>query len=350
MEWTNIASGAAFWLPLIFFSVMGIAVLAYVLLDGYDLGVGLLSPLTSMHERNLMIASIGPFWDANETWLVLGVGILLVAFPMAHGLILQALYLPVVVLLIGLTLRGVSFELRVKMAERHRNLWDRLFFIGSLLMSLSQGYMLGRYISGFSDSTRAFWFSCFIALCVTASYALLGACWLIMKTEGSLQEKAIGWAKHCLIGTALGILVVSVLSPLINEYYFNKWFNLDNFYLIGLIPILTVFLFSFMILSLHRLKIDAKENNQNGLTRWCWAPFAGTVLIFILAFDGLAHSLFPYLVLGKITIWQAASATQSLWIILVGALLVLPMIVFYTVYAYRVFWGKVSLRDLPYSL
>jgi cytochrome d ubiquinol oxidase subunit II len=235
------------------------------------------------------------------------------------------------------------------MAERHKSLWDGLFFTGSLLMSLSQGYMLGRYISGFSNTAASFGFSCLIAVCVAAAYALLGAGWLIMKTEGTLQQKAIRWARRCLLGAGLGILIVSVLTPFMNERFFQKWFNLDNFYLLGLIPILTILLFAFMLLSLHRLAIDAKENNQNGLSRWCWAPFAVTVLIFILAFDGLAHSLFPYLVVGKITIWQAASATQSLWIILVGALLVLPMIVFYTVYAYKVFWGKVSLKDLPYN-
>lgn len=342
-------TGAAFWLPLIFFCVMGIAVLAYVLLDGYDLGVGILSPFVKGTDRDKMIASIGPFWDANETWLVLGVGVLLVAFPMAHGVILQHLYLPVMVMLIGVALRGVSFELRVKMKEQHRSLWDRLFFVGSLLMALSQGYMLGRYISGFAHTAASFWFSIVIAVCVAAAYALLGACWLIMKTEHQLQQRAIAWAKRSLVWMAVGIVAVSVFTPWISPRIFQKWFNLDSFYLLGLIPTLTALVFAAMVLFLKRLQHDAATGNQNGLNRWCWAPFAGTVLLFVLAFDGLAHSLFPYLVLDQLTIWQAASATSSLWIILVGALLVLPMIVFYTVYAYRVFWGKVKLEDSPYS-
>ena len=337
------ATGAAFWLPLIFFCVMGLAVLAYVLLDGYDLGVGILSPLVKGRDRDLMIASIGPFWDANETWLVLGVGVLLVAFPMAHGVILQQLYLPVLVMLIGVALRGVSYELRVKMKESHRALWDRTFFAGSLLMALSQGYMLGRYISGFSSDAGSMVFAVLTALCVAAAYALIGACWLIMKAEHDLQKRAIVWARRSLIWMAMGIVAVSIFTPWVSPHIFRKWFNLESFYLLGLVPTLTILIFAAMVLFLKRLGDDANSDNRNGLNRWCWAPFAGTVLLFILAFDGLAHSLFPYLVLDRITIWQAASATSSLWIILIGALLVLPMIVFYTVYAYRVFWGKIRL-------
>ena len=182
-------------LPLIFGALMGLSMLVYVISDGYDLGVGMLMPRADEAEKDVLIASIGPFWDANETWLVLGVGILLVAFPKAHGLVLGQLYLPVVLMLIGLTLRGVAFDFRVKARDAHKASWDRLFFAGSMLASLAQGWMLGRYISGFGEGWNYPVFAAAIALALPAAYVLMGAAWLIMKTEGELQAKAIRWAR-----------------------------------------------------------------------------------------------------------------------------------------------------------
>ena len=177
------------WLPVVFMGLMGLAMLAYVVLDGYDLGVGVLLRRATPDQRNTMIASIGPFWDANETWLVLGVGLLLVAFPAAHGIILGALYLPVALMLVALMLRGVAFELRAKAAPSARPRWDLAFHGGSLLASLAQGYMLGHYIVGFDPSPAGYGFALLIAPCLTAGYTLLGACWLILKTEGALHDK-----------------------------------------------------------------------------------------------------------------------------------------------------------------
>ena len=182
-------------LPVVFMVLMGVSVLAYVVLDGYDLGVGMLMPAATEQEQSRMVASIGPFWDANETWLVLGIGILLIAFPKAHGVVLQAIYLPVALMLIGLTLRGVAFDFRVKAKEGHKATWDRLFFAGSALASVSQGWMLGRYVSGFGEGWNYPLFAAAIALALPMAYVLMGACWLVMKSEGALQEKAIGWAK-----------------------------------------------------------------------------------------------------------------------------------------------------------
>jgi cytochrome d ubiquinol oxidase subunit II len=184
------------WLPMVFLGLMGVSALAYVILDGFDLGVGLLSPAVPDEERSLMIASIGPFWDANETWLVLAVGILLVAFPVAHGAILGALYLPTTLMLIGLTLRGVAFEFRAKGPSTQRAAWDRAFFAGSFLATASQGLMLGYYIIGLEDSWRSDLFAALVAVCLTAGYALVGACWLIAKTVGELGQSPCVWHSH----------------------------------------------------------------------------------------------------------------------------------------------------------
>ena len=332
-------------LPIIFLGLMGVAMLAYVVLDGYDLGVGVLMRRASPEQRDTMIASIGPFWDANETWLVLGVGLLLVAFPKAHGVILGALYLPVTLMLIGLMLRGVAFELRAKAAASSKPLWDRCFFGGSLLTSLSQGYMLGHYIVGFDHSLAGYGFALLIALCLTAGYVLLGAAWLLMKTEGALQQRAVTWARTSLWLTALGILAVSVATPLVSQRIFDKWFSLPESIALAPIPVATAALFAMSWLFLRRLHQDTANVNQRGLDRWSWAPFACAVGVFILAFFGLAYSLYPYLVIDRISIFDAASAPESLRIILIGTLITLPAIIGYSVFAYRVFWGKARALD-----
>jgi cytochrome d ubiquinol oxidase subunit II len=328
-----------FWLPVVFAGLMALAMLIYVVLDGYDLGVGVLLTRADDAEKDMMIASIGPFWDANETWLVLGVGILLIAFPMAHGIILSSLYLEVAAMLVGLILRGVAFDFRVKAREPHKPLWNAAFFGGSLLASLAQGFMLGHYITGFEHSVGAYAFSVLISVCVVAGYGLLGATWLIMKSEHELQRKAVRWAQGALWLTAAGIAAVSIATPLISARVFDKWFAFPQFLLLSQIPAISIALVLACHFRLRKLaqQIDATE----------WQPFALAVAIFLVAFAGLAYSLFPYLVMDEITIWEAASATNSLLFILWGVVITLPVILGYTVYAYRVFWGKT--RELSYD-
>lgn len=325
-------------LPIIFMVLMGVSILAYVILDGYDLGVGMLMIGADEAEKDSMIASIGPFWDANETWLVLGIGILLVAFPAAHGVILTGLYLPTAAMLGGLILRGVSFDFRAKAKAHHKHLWDRTFIGGSLLASLAQGYMLGFYILGFEPGWGTVLFSLFAGLCLAAGYSFVGAAWLIMKTEDALQKKAILWARWSLWGTAAGMAAVSIATPLISTRIFDKWFSLPNFILLLPIPLITAGLIIVLEIVLRKL--------PRAGDRYCWVPFSGAVGLFILGFHGLAYSFYPYLVPDKLTIWDAASAPESLAIILVGTLVVLPCIILYTVFAYRVFWGKV--KELRY--
>ena len=320
------------WLPLIFMGLMALAMLVYVVLDGYDLGVGLLVPFADGPGKDRMVASIGPFWDANETWLVLGVGLLLVAFPVAHGVILGALYLPVLVMLLGLILRGVAFDFRAKAHDEHRALWNAAFSVGSLAAALAQGYMVGRYVLGFEPGAVPMLFAAFIALCLAAGYALLGATWLLMKMQGPLIKQAAGWGWWALWLTGLGIAAVSVATPFVSPRIFEKWFALPNFFLLMPVPLLTAGLFAICESHLRRIRRGGKGRD--------WVPFAAAIGMFVLAFGGLAYSVYPYLVIDQIVFWDAAAAPGSLKIILAGALVTLPMIIGYTVFAYRVFWGR----------
>jgi len=324
--------------PTIFVALMALAMLIYVVLDGYDLGVGILLRRAGDAHKDEMIASIGPFWDANETWLVLGVGILLVAFPAAHGVILGGLYLPVAFMLAGLILRGVAFDFRVKAHATHKPLWNRAFYAGSVLAAFSQGFMLGIYILGFDYSAHALAFAAVIGLGLMAGYALLGATWLIMKSENGLYARAIAWARGSVWLTALGIAAVSAATPLVSARIEAKWFALPQFFWLAPVPLLTAGLLLLCERSLRRL--------QRGEAAPIWRPFACAVGVFVLAFLGLAYSLFPYLVLDRMTYLQAASAPESLQVMLVGVAITLPAILAYTAYSYRVFWGKS--RELRY--
>lgn len=321
-------------LPLIFAALMGISILAYVILDGYDLGVGMLMARVDRPDRDRMVATIGPFWDANETWLVLGIGLLLVAFPVAHGIVLTSLYLPVALMLLGLTLRGVAFEFRVKAQEDYQRWWDWAFVGGSTLASLTQGYMLGLYVMGFSGGWQAHAFAALAALGLAAAYAFVGATWLIAKTDGDLQRRAIRWARFALVFTAIGMVVISVATPLVSARIFERWFSLPNMIGLAPIPLMTAALFAALWIFLNRMpRVDHSLD---------LAPFLGASSLFALGFLGLAYSFYPYIVPDRLTIWEAASAPESLKIILFGALVVLPMIMAYTAFSYWVFRGKAS--------
>ena len=319
-------------LPLIFMVLMGVSVLAYVVLDGYDLGVGMLMPAATSQEQSVMVSSIGPFWDANETWLVLGVGILLVAFPRAHGVVLGALYLPVVAMLVGLMFRGVAFEFRMKALGWHRELWNWLFWAGSFLASFAQGLMLGRYITGFEPGFGYLLFAMLVGASLCGGYVLLGATWLVLKTEGELQRKALAWSRWGLLWVALGVALVSLATPLVSETVRAKWFDFPRTLALMALPAACVWAGYAVWRSTGR--IGRREGGRD------WQPFAGAVAIFAIAFLGLAYSLYPYVVIDKLTIWEAAAHPSSLRVVLAGALVVLPFIVGYTVISYRVFRGK----------
>jgi len=328
-----------YWLPVIYMFIMGLALLIYVMLDGYDLGVGMLLPAATDSEKDTMVASIGPFWDANETWLVLGIGVLLIAFPKAYGLVLTALYIPVTLMLVGLILRGVAFDLRVKARDHHKKLWNNAFFIGSLVASLSQGWMLGAYVTGLDSNPLSWLFSALIALTLPALYIMLGAAWLMMKTEEALFRKALNWARLALLPMGIGLLLVSIATPLVSDVIADKWFQLPNF--IGLLPIpFSCLLIYFSMSWLLTKPAWLRQGNE-------WLLFVGLAAICVFATLGLAYSIFPDIIIGEMDIWEASASVSSLLFTLVGVVITLPLILGYTVFVYRVFHGKAT--ELSYE-
>ena len=328
--------------PYIFAFLLGLAILIYVILDGFDLGVGLLLAFEKTQEgRDTMVASIGPFWDANETWLVLAVGLLLVAFPFAHGMILTALYIPVFFMLVGLMIRGAAFELRVKMPEAQRPLWDGVFFGGSLLTSFSQGFMLGLYVMGLVWSYQTVLFAILVGVSMGAAYALMGASWLLGKTAGALQARVAQFGRPAVALTALGFALISLGTPAVSQRVFDLWFSIPNIFLLGWLPLAALGLLLFIW-------------RQFGLGSWTglksWRAFAASALAMALAYTGLAISFFPYIVPDKLLIVEAASDTSALFVILMGALGVLPIILGYTIYAYWLFRGKARSDGYRYRM
>jgi cytochrome bd ubiquinol oxidase subunit II len=328
----------AVWLPLVFALLMGLSILLYVVLDGFDLGVGILFPLAEPAERDRMVASIGPFWDGNETWLVMAIGILLVAFPVAHGAILTALYLPVAVMLTGLILRGVAFEFRVKAPAGHKRAWNLAFFAGSLLAALAQGFMLGLYVMGLVVTPATLAFAALTAVLLAQGYSFIGAAWVILKGDGALQARAVGWARGGLWGLVLGILAISVATPLTSERLLDRWLTFPQVLLLAPLPLISATVAVLLWLVLRRLPMPGDA--------LAWAPFAGGTVLFVTSFLGLAYSFYPYVVPERLTLWQAAAAPESLMIILIGTLFVLPLIAGYTALSYIVFRGKAT--DLTY--
>lgn len=324
----------ATWLPVTFAGLMGLSILIYVILDGFDLGVGILLPLAAPEEKDRMIASIGPFWDANETWLVMAIGLLLVAFPVAHGTILTALYLPVAIMLVGLILRGVAFEFRAKAPAPRKELWNRLFFAGSLVTALAQGFMLGLYIMGLEFTPLTVAFGILTAFCLAAGFGFIGATWLIVKTEDGLQRRAVGWARSGLAGIIAGLAAVSLATPLVSQRILDRWFSIPEFLILAPLPLMSIVFVAVLWISLRHLP-DTHD-------RWAWVPFTVASALFILAFAGLAYSFYPYVVPKKLTIYEAASAPESLFIILLGTLFVLPAIIGYSALSYTVFRGKAT--------
>jgi cytochrome d ubiquinol oxidase subunit II len=322
------------WLPFVFAGLMGLSILIYVVLDGFDLGVGVLFPFATDAEKDKMVASIGPFWDANETWLVLAVGLLLVAFPQAHGAILTALYLPVAIMLIGLILRGVAFEFRAKAPAPYKRAWNNAFFAGSLMTSLSQGFMLGMYVMGLEWTLPHVGFALLTAVFLTVGYSFIGATWVIHKTEKVLQFKAIDWAKGGIWGLVLGIGAISAATPLVSDRIFDKWFSWPEALLLSPLPILSGLLVVALWVMLRRMPFAADG--------FSWMPFAAATALWAMAFGGMAYSFYPYVVPEKLTIYEAASAPESLFIILLGTLVVLPTILAYTVLSYTIFRGKAT--------
>ena len=325
-------------LTLAWVAVIGFGVFMYVLMDGFDLGIGILFPFVpGKQDRDLMMNTVAPVWDGNETWLVLGGAGLFAAFPLAYAVVLSAFYLPIVFMLIGLIFRGVAFEFRFKADERHRPFWDWAFIGGSLTATFFQGVVLGAFISGLPVENRGYaggpldWLTPFAVFCglgLIAAYALLGCTWLIMKTGGELQRRMhdIGIP---LLGVLLAVIgVVSLWTPLAHERIAERWFSLPNLFWFLPVPIL-VLLCSW---ALYR-----------AIQRYAhYSPFLLTLALIFLGYSGLGISLWPNIIPPAISIWDAAAPPQSQGFALVGALFILPFVLIYTAWSYYVFRGKIT--------
>lgn len=322
-------------LPLIWAVIIAFAVFMYVVLDGFDLGTGILFPMTrDERDRDIMMNSIAPVWDGNETWLVLGGAGLFVAFPAAYAILLPAFYIPLIAMLIALIFRGVAFEFRFK-AQRSRPVWDFAFAAGSTLAGFAQGVVLGGAIEGVRVEGRSFsggsfdWATPFALLCglgVVAGYALLGAGWLVLKTEGTLQRRAIRAGRIALVLVALFVALVSLWTPFVHPHVAARWFTWPNMLLLSPLPLGTLVLFALVWRSLGR-------TSHGG-------PFLGALGIFALSYLGLGISLWPYAVPYAISFRDAAAAEPGLAFMLVGTIITMPLILAYTAHNYWVFRGK----------
>jgi cytochrome d ubiquinol oxidase subunit II len=325
-------------LPLIWALIIGFGLMMYVIMDGFDLGIGILFPFVqNRDDRDTMVNTVAPVWDGNETWLVLGGAALLAAFPIAYAVILSALYIPLVLMLGGLIWRGVAFEFRFKADDAHKPFWDKAFAWGSYIATISQGIALGAFINGFKVTEGAFaggsfdWltpFSLFTGLALVVAYVLLGATWLIMKTEGALQRRMKDLARPATIAVLTLIGLVSLWTPLSHPPIATRWFSLPNTIFFAPVPILVLFATWVILQSLQR---DFQA-----------APFLFTLLLLFLGYSGLVISLWPNIIPPSVSIWDAASPPQSLGFTLVGALFIIPFVLAYTAWSYYVFRGKVK--------
>ncbi len=337
MEAVGALDPISYWLPIVWAGIIAVAVAMYVILDGFDLGIGILF-LTAEDEaeRDKMMNAVAPVWDGNETWLVLGGGGLFVAFTLAYGTIASALYLPLIFMLLALIFRGVAFEFRF-VSKPHHKWWDIAFCGGSTAAAFFQGLVLGGLIQGIEVKNNLFaggafdWLTPFSLLCgfgLMAGYALLGSAWLMIKTEETVQERARLHAGTALLIVLVFIAAVSLWTPLAFERIAERWFRWSNIVYLWPVPLLTA--------ALAWAAWRGIEKNSGLQT------FFAAIGLFLLCFLGLAISTFPYIVPPSITVWQAAAAPESQVFMLVGTLLLLPLILAYTVFVYWTFRGKVS--------
>ncbi len=317
--------------------ILALAILVYVILDGFDLGLGILYPfLAKGEERNTAMNTVAPVWDGNETWLILGGGGLLAAFPMAYSIVMSALYVPVLSMLLGLIVRGVSFEFRWR-DPGHVRFWDFGFFAGSFLATFMQGIVLGAFVQGITVENRAYsggWFdwlspfSLFTGFALVCGYAFLGSLWLIMKTDGSVRARMYALAKPLMLVVFALVAVVSVWTPFLSPEIYKRWFSMSTLLYLSPVPLLTALL-------AYRLYVNLKREND-------YRPFPLALSLFVLSFCGFGASIYPYIVPRAVTIAEAAAPKASLEFMLVGAVIFLPLILAYTGYAYWIFRGKVK--------
>lgn len=324
-------------LPFIFAGLLGFIILIYVILDGFDLGIGILFPFTSSEsERDTMMNSIAPVWDGNETWLVFGGAMLYGAFPKVYGLLLPILYMPIMLMLIALIFRGVSFEFRFK-AKKSKPIWNWTFSISSVAATFFQGVILGAFVQGFSINESLMtinnpdWltpFSLCTGIALVCGYALLGATWMIIKSTGRLQRKMIHYARGLVVLVSIFLIFVSVWTPLHSEEIFHRWYSFPNVFLLSPLPLLA-------LVSIYQIWKNLNTGSE-------YKPFFYSIVVFLCAYTGIAISVYPYLIPYQVTLWEAAAPDSTLRFILIGVVIMLPVLLAYTLYAYHLFRGKTS--------
>ncbi len=324
-------------LPTTWAGLLALAIFIYIVLDGFDLGIGLLYPLLeNKSQRDLAMNTVAPVWDGNETWLILGGGGLFAAFPLAYSIVMPALYAPFIAMILALVFRGVAFEFRWRDPAHERH-WDRAFFWGSAVATFAQGIVLGAFVQGIEVDGRAYgggwwdWLTPFSITCgfaLMAGYALLGAGWIILKTEGPLRERAYRLARYAGVGTFAAIGIVSLWTPLLSPEIAERWFSFPQLVFVLPVPSLVAIIGGVLI--------------WGTLFRNDYIIFPGTIVLFAVSYVGLGISVAPYVVPRAVTIHEAAAPDSSLVFMLVGALILLPMILAYTAWAYWIFRGKID--------
>lgn len=330
-------------LPVVWAAIIAFGVFMYVFMDGFDLGIGILFPFApGSDERDRIMNTVAPVWDANETWLVLGGAGLLAAFPLAYSILLTAFYLPLTLMLIALIFRGVAFEFRFK-ADSSRHWWGAAFHAGSVLAAFCQGVVLGSFIEGVAVIGRSYaggpfdWltpFSLATGLGLVAGYAFLGCGWIILKTDGYLQDWAFHVARPLMLLVLVFVAIVSLWTPFLRDSIADRWFSWPNIMYLSPVPVLT----GLLAWLLHRAVLQRRDRR----------PFVMAVALFLLSYAGLAISLWPNVIPPEISIWEASAAPESQRFLLVGTLFVVPVILVYTAYSYYVFRGKVGLHQKGY--
>jgi cytochrome d ubiquinol oxidase subunit II len=316
-------------LPIIFGFLLAVSMFLYAILDGYNLGAGILMLKADSQEKDSIFKSIDPFWDANETWLVLLIGLVLVAFPKALQGLFSNIYFPISIMLLGILGRGVSFGFNGKIEKKYQKYLDYSFIFSSFLISFIQGYIVGNYICQFKNDIYSMVYSCLFGFFVVSCYCLIGSSWLIIKMSENLKIKSIHWGKKSLLITVILFLSIIFFVPYINNYFFNNLLNIKGIFFIG------IFIFSIIY---HYYFLNNFENKKQP----SWFSYIFSVITFAMIICLLTFGCYPYIVPNQITIWQAASDTESLSIILIGAIIFLPIIIGYTIYSHKVFWDKVD--------
>lgn len=324
---------SAFWMPLLMMVLLMALTLGGTLFDGFDIGVGILLRTAPASERPAMMVGLSPWRDANEFWLLLALGLFLSAFPLAWGAMLAHLYVPLMVTIVGVVLRSVSFEFRIRAAAELRAKWINRFWFGSVLTAFGHGMLLAAIATSYQKDAPSIWFGLFIGVCAVAGYALLGACWMVMRTRGVLQSLSVAWARHSIRWTAAGMAAIAIALGLSNPAIFYKWSSSTNLALASLVWVIMLGCFVSLDMILTRV-------TQPKYEMLSWMPFSFCLILFILMLGGLSYSMFPFVILDNLTLWDAAASINALQLVLAATIVAIPVMLVFNLLGYRRLFGK----------